>query len=50
MKHNYEYVGEGRDHTGWWAVTLKRDDGRVVRMRKSVYVRLKREGRVVTNR
>ena len=48
MKHYYEVIGSGVDHTGWFKVWLRRDDGKEVKVSKKRVADLRREGRVTT--
>ena len=47
--HKYTRLDSGVDGTdGWWKCTLKRDDGRVVRVKKPRFFELLRQGRIKT--
>ena len=43
----YQYIGGGIDPVdGWWKYTLRRNDGRIVKVRKARLRELRREGRL----
>lgn len=46
--HTYEVIGAGVDHTGWFKIWLRRDDGKEVKVSKKRVANLRREGRVTT--
>jgi len=51
VRKNYKYIQleSGVDTIdGWWKCTLKRDDGRVVRVKKPRFWELLRQGRIKT--
>jgi hypothetical protein len=47
-KHTYEVIGAGVDHTGWFKIWLRRDDGKEMKVSRKRVADLRREGRVTT--
>ena len=45
-RHTYTFIGAGVDINGWWKYTLGRDDGQVVRLGKTRYRELRKQGRI----
>jgi hypothetical protein len=49
-QHSYTYQGGRVDIDGWYRIRLMRDDGRLVKVGKSRYKELKREGRIMEDK
>lgn len=46
-RHTYTVTGGGVDHTGWYKVHLRRDDGKEVSVSKRRVSDLRRDGRLI---
>lgn len=46
---NYEYMGGGVDTDGWYKISLRRDDGKIIKVGKTRYKSLKAAGRIIDN-
>ncbi len=44
--HTYEVIGAGVDHTGWFKIWLRRDDGKETKVSKKRCASLRRDGRL----
>ena len=44
--HSYEIISAGVDHTGWYKVWLRRDDGKEIKTTRKRCAELKRQGRL----